>query len=148
MSNAFRDGLAELIVRLLATADASSYYYRKAHAIAVLYDIAAGAAPPEGFEPPQEAARSIINEYLHYATRAMDIANYVGALDVLVRAQRIATVLTDSALLQFVNNLIKQCQANLVEQRSVRNGYTTHHSADPPRTEGEGTPGSDFGREL
>jgi hypothetical protein len=148
MSNAFRDGLAELITRLLAAADANSYHYRKAHAIAVLYDIAAGAAPPEGFEPPREAARSIINEYLQYATRALDIANYTGALDVLVRAHRIATVLADSALLQFVNNLIKQCSEKLVEQRSVRNGYTAHHVADPPRTEGEGTPGSDVGGEL
>jgi hypothetical protein len=143
-----RDGLAELITRLRATADANSYYYRKAHAIAVLYDIAAGAAPPEGFEPPREAARSIIGEYLHYATRALDIANYAGALDVLVRAQRIATVLADSALLQFVNNLIKQCNEKIVEQRSVRNGYTAHYAADPSRTEGESTPGSDVSREL
>jgi len=148
MSNAFRDGLAELIARLLATADADSYYYRKAHAIAILYDIAAGAAPPEGFEPPREAARSIINEYLHYAMRALDVANYTGALDVLVRAQRIAAVLADSALLQFVDNLLKQCQAKLVEQRSVRNGYTAHHVADPPRAEGEGTPGGSDSGEL
>jgi len=148
MSNAYRDGLAELIARLLATADANSYHYRKAHAIAVLYDIAAGAAPPNGFELPREAARSIVNEYLHYAMRALDIANYAGALDVLARAQRVATVLADSALLQFVNNLIRQCNEKLVEQRSDRNGYTAHHAADPPRTEGESTPGSDGSGEL
>jgi hypothetical protein len=148
MSNAFRDGLAELIARLLASADPNSPHLRKAHAIAILYDIAAGAEPPEGFEPPEEAARSIINEYLHQATRAMDIANYAGAYEVLARARRIAAVIADPALQQFVANLIEQCKSKLVERGVILNGTIPPHPSSPPRAEGEGSPGSSSGGEL
>ncbi len=148
MSNAFRDGLAELIARLLASADPNSPHLRKAHAIAILYDIAAGAQPPEGFEPPQDAARSIINEYLRQATRAMDIANYAGACEVLERARRIAAVLADFALQQFITNLLEQCKSKLVERGVILNGSIPNHPPSPPRTEGEGTPGDSSSGEL
>lgn len=148
MSNAFRDGLAELIARLLASADPNSPHFRKAHAIAILYDIAAGAEPPEGFEPPEETARSIINEYLHQATRAMDIANYAGAYEVLARARRIAAALADPTLQQFVANLIEQCKSKLVERGVILNGTISHHPSSPPRTEGEGTPRNSSSGEL
>jgi hypothetical protein len=148
MSNAFRDGLAEFIARLLASADPNSPHFRKAHAIAILYDIAAGAEPPEGFEPPEEAARSIINEYLHQATRAMDIPNYAGAYEVLVRARRIAAVLGDPALQLFIANLLEQCKSKLVERGVILNGTISPHPPSPSRTEGEGTPGDSSSGEL
>jgi len=148
MSDAFRDGLAELMARLLASADPNSPHLRKAHAIAILYDIAAGAEPPEGFEPPEEAARSIINEYLRQATRAMDIANYAGAYEVLARARRIAAVLADPALQQFIANLVEQCKSKLVERGVILNGSLSHHPSSPSRTEGEGSPGGSGGGEL
>ena len=148
MSNAFRDGLAELIARLLASADPNSPHLRKAHAIAILYDIAAGAEPPEGFEPPQDAARSIIDEYLRQATRAMEIANYAGAYEVLARARRIATVLADPALQLFITNLFEQCKSKLVERGVILNGTISPHPSSPPRTEGEGTPGDSGSGEL
>jgi hypothetical protein len=148
MSNAFRDGLAELIARLLASADPNSPHLRKAHAIAILYDIAAGAEPPEGFEPPQDAARSIINEYLRQATRAMDIANYAGAYEVLARARRIAAVLADPALQLFITNFFEQCKSKLVERGVSLNGTISPYPSSPPRTKGEGTPGDSSGGEL
>jgi len=148
MSDAFRDGLAELIARLLASADPNSPHFRTARAIAILYDIAAGAQPPEGFEPPQDIARSIINEYLRQATCAMDIENYAGTYEVLARARRIAAVLADPALQMFITNFFEQCKSKLVERGVILNGTISSHPSSPPRIEGEGTPGDSSGGEL